>query len=71
MPVATIADIEAIESVPLERRNLPSSTYEAIQLGAAINPEKIALQFFLDGREYNDAIFYTYHDLIRLINQTA
>jgi len=70
-PVATLADIEAIESVPIERRNLPSSTYEAIQQGAAIKPEKIALQFFLHGFEYNDAIFYTYKDLTGLINQTA
>ena len=44
-PVATIHDIKTIESVPLERRNLPASTYEAIQQGAAIKSDKIALQF--------------------------
>ena len=69
--IATIADIEEIESVPLERRDLPASTYEAIQLGSAINPDKIALEFFLEGLEFNHVVFYTYHDLIALINQTA
>jgi fatty-acyl-CoA synthase len=69
--VATTADIKEIESVPLTRRNLSASTYEAIQQGAAINPDKIALQFFLQGLEFSDAVFYTYHDLLRLINQTA
>jgi fatty-acyl-CoA synthase len=69
--VAIIADIEAIESVPLERRNLPDSTYEAIQQGANIKSDKIALQFFLQGTHFADAVFYTYRDLIGLINQTA
>ncbi len=69
--VATLADIEAIESVPLERRNLPGSTYEAIRQGANIKSDKIALQFFLQGRYFSDAVFYTYRDLIGLINQTA
>ncbi len=69
--VATIADIEAIESVPLDRRNLPGSTYEAIQQGANIKSDKIALQFFLQGTRYADAVFYTYRDLKGLINQTA
>jgi len=69
--VATVADIEVIESVPLERRNLPGSTYEAIQQGANIKSDKIALQFFLQGTHFADAVFYTYRDLIGLINQTA
>jgi fatty-acyl-CoA synthase len=69
--VATISDIESIESVPLKRRNLPSNTYEAIQQGAALKPDKIALQFFLQGTHFNDALFYTYKDVIGLINQTA
>ena len=69
--VATIADIRAIESVPIERRDLPSSTYEAIQRGAHIKSDKIALQFFLQGTHYSDAVFYTYRDVLSLINQTA
>lgn len=69
--IATIADIQEIESVPLERRVLPVSTYAAIQQGAALNPDKIALQFFLQGLEFDDVVFYTYKDLLALINQTA
>ncbi len=69
--VATMAEIKAIESVPLERRDLPTNTYAAIQQGAAINPDKIALQFFLQGTNFTDAVFYTYRDLSSLITQTA
>ena len=69
--VATISDIETIESVPLERRSLPASTYEAIQQGAGIKSDKIALQFFLQGSGFYDAVFYTYRDLLGLITQTA
>lgn len=69
--VATISNIKSIESEPLAKRNLPASTYEAIQQGAAIRSDKIALQFFLQGTDFSDALFYTYRDLIGLINQTA
>ena len=69
--VSTMVDIQAIEAVPIERRALPSSTYEALQRGAVINQDKIALQFFLQGIEFTDAVFYTYKDLMGLINQTA
>ncbi|UCC54252.1 MAG: hypothetical protein JSV68_09835, partial [Anaerolineaceae bacterium] len=69
--VATISDIKAIESVPLAKRNLPASTYEAIQQGAAVKPDKSALKFFFQGTDFSDALFYTYRDLIGLINQTA
>jgi fatty-acyl-CoA synthase len=71
LEVATISDIETIESVPLAGRNLPASTYEAIQQGAGIKSDKIALQFFLQGSEFYDAVFYTYGDLLGLITQTA
>ncbi len=69
--ITTLADIKEIESVPLDRRDLPTSTYDAIRQGAAKNPNKVALHFFMRGAEYKEVIFYTFEDLISLINQAA
>lgn len=69
--VATTADIKRIEQKPLAKRDLPQSTYEALLRGESINPDKIALRFFLQGDAYADQLFYTYKDVIGLVNQTA
>lgn len=69
--VATLADIELMEEIPLDTRDLPTNTYAALQRGANKKPDKIALQFFLQGTNYKDAVFYTYKDLMALITQTA
>ena len=69
--IATMADVKALERIPLADRDLPRSTYEALQRGASVRPDKVALQFFLRGEAYNDAFFYTSTDLIDLVTQTA
>ena len=69
--IATMDDIVALEETPLAQRDLPRSTYEALQQGANLRPDKVALQYFLRGEAYNDAFFYTASDLIDLVTQTA
>lgn len=69
--VAAMADIKKIEQKPLARYDLPQSTYEALLRGESINPNKIALRFFLQGDTYADQVFFTYKDMIGLVNQTA
>lgn len=69
--VATLADIEAIESVPLAERDLPTSTYEAVARSAARWPEEPALLFFLRGTAFRQTVTYTYRDLLARITQTA
>lgn len=69
--ITTLADIQVIERTALTERNLPQSTYEALLRAEAINPNRIALRFFLEGDAYWDQVFYTYKDLIGLVNQTA
>ncbi len=69
--IATMVDIEELEQVPLANRDLPRSTFEALQRGAAVRPDKVSLQFFLRGDAYNDAFFYTSTDLIDLVTQTS
>lgn len=45
-PVVTLRDIEAFEQTPLSERNLPASTYEMLERGAAVAPDQPALSFF-------------------------
>ena len=68
---ATLADIEAFEAVPLAERELPSNTYEAIKRAAVQHPTKLALIFFLQGTAFQQAVNYTYRDLLGKLNQTA
>lgn len=69
--IATLADIEAIEKVPLEEQNLPSSTYEMLLRGAELGGNKVALSFFLRGSAYDRAVEFTYPELIGNIRRTA
>ncbi len=69
--VATLADIQEMEQIPLEERNLPTSTYAAIKRSAQAFPNQTALGFFLQATEYENAVMYTYTDFLGMINQTA
>ncbi len=71
MPIRSLADIQTIEKTPLAQQPIPSHTYAGIQQGAALDPEKIALRFFLQATDYADEYMYTYQDLLELITQTA
>ena len=69
--IATMADIEAIEQIPLSERELPASTYEAIRGGAALNPDEVALHFFLQGDMYDKGVSFTYREWLGALHQTA
>jgi len=69
--IATLSDVETIETIPLAERNLPPTTYAALQRGAAIDPERTALTFFLQGTDYKNAVRYNYGELLENIHQTA
>ncbi len=71
MAINSLADVAAIEQIILEGHGIPANTYESLQLGAGINPHRIALRFFLQGAAYNDEVIYTYEDLLYLITQAA
>ncbi len=71
MPISSLADIEAFEQTPLTEHPIMPNTYAAIQQGAALDPEKIALRFFLQATNYSEEFVYSYEDLLGLITQTA
>lgn len=68
--VATQDDILAIEAKGFPA-DLPSSTYEMIQRGAAINPQARALSFFLQTNDHTRPECWTYAQLMAEITQTA
>ncbi|RQS66674.1 acyl-CoA synthetase [Burkholderia sp. Bp8963] len=68
--VANEQDVLAIESQG-QRADLPSSTYEMICRGAAINPSAPALSFFATTDDYANPERWTYSELVRDITRTA
>ncbi|KJS31241.1 MAG: AMP-binding protein [Desulfatitalea sp. BRH_c12] len=69
--IRNLADIEAIEQVPLSERVTEKSTYELISKGAAINPDAIAMSFIADGDRYREPLRVTYGQFMAKIRQTA
>jgi fatty-acyl-CoA synthase len=70
-PVASLADIEAIERIPLEARHLPPSTFEMLERGAGIAPNAPALSFFLNAKNFKRSVVWTHDQLMRSIRQAA
>ncbi|SAK93981.1 AMP-binding protein [Caballeronia catudaia] len=68
--VATLDDVLAIETRG-QRAELPSSTYEMICRGAAIDPSAPALSFFATADHYASPDRWTYSELVREITRTA
>ncbi|HBO6052685.1 acyl-CoA synthetase [Pseudomonas aeruginosa] len=71
MAVRNLADIEAIESVPLERHDLPPSTYAALQRCASANGDRPALSFFFDAKAFQNTHDWTYAELFADITRAA
>ena len=69
--IHSIADIEAIEHIPLAKQQLPTSTYTMIRQSAQTFPDRPALAFFPDGEHYREALQVTYHQLLGKIHQVA
>lgn len=69
--IRDLADIEAIEQVPLAERISETSTYQMISNGAAINPDAIAMSFINAGDDFTHPQRITYGQFIAKIRQTA
>ncbi|CAD6537548.1 2-succinylbenzoate--CoA ligase [Paraburkholderia kirstenboschensis] len=68
--VANMDEVLAIETQGLPA-DLPSSTYEMICRGAAINPSAPALSFFATADHYRHAECWTYSEFVRDVTRTA
>ncbi|MBW2347414.1 MAG: acyl-CoA synthetase [Deltaproteobacteria bacterium] len=69
--VATLADVETYERVPLEDRMPFQNTYDLIRHGTSIDPEAPALSFILSGEDYKNALRVTYRELFENITRAA
>lgn len=69
--IRTLADIKAMETTPLADRQLPSNIYEFFTRSAQQFGDKDAMIFFLQGTAYQQAVHYSYRDLLARITQTA
>jgi fatty-acyl-CoA synthase len=65
------ADIQAFEQTPYADRIAAASTYEAIKLGASINPNAPALQFLPNADPADQPIVISYRDFIARATQAA
>ena len=68
--IASLADVEAIEALGLPS-DLPSSTYDAIARGCALNPSAPALSFFLRAEDHLSPETWSYEKFLAHITQTA
>ena len=71
MAVQTLADIQALESVALARRELPASTYEALRRCAGEHATSTALSFFLEAKDFRRTHDWTYAELFADITRAA
>ena len=69
--IATLADVERIEQVPLKERMQTFNTYDLIKNGAAVNPEAPALSFLLNGDLYESPMTVNYAEFMAQIHRTA
>lgn len=70
-PISTLADVEALESLPIESVVPARSTYELIARAAQRFPERDAFRYLPDGNPATPAHRVTYAELIERINQAA
>ncbi|MGY3650589.1 acyl-coenzyme A synthetase/AMP-(fatty) acid ligase [Bradyrhizobium sp. LM4.3] len=69
--LATDAEVRAFEQVPYADRVAAESTYDAIRLGAARNPDEPAIQFLQNADPADTPVVVTYRDFIARVTQAA
>src|ERR1700750_2559444 len=65
------AELRAFEQVPYADRIAAASTYEALKLGAAHNPDAPAIQFLPNAEPTDTPIPISYRDFIARVTQAA
>ena len=69
--LATDADLRAFEQTPYKDRIAAASTYEALKLGAARNPDAPAIQFLPNADPADQPIVLSYRDFLGRVTQAA
>ncbi|MBT4837450.1 MAG: acyl-CoA synthetase [Methylococcales bacterium] len=69
--IKNINDISQIESTGIDDRLQATNTYDLIQYGASLQPDKIALSFIASGNSYDQPIQLSYQNFLQQINACA
>ncbi|MHC2324812.1 acyl-coenzyme A synthetase/AMP-(fatty) acid ligase [Bradyrhizobium diazoefficiens] len=69
--LATDEEVRAFEQVPYADRVAAESTYDAIRLGAARNPDGAAIQFLQNADPADTPVVVTYRDFVARVTQAA
>ena len=69
--LATRIDVETFERVPYTDRIAAASTYEAITIGAAHNPDAPAIQFLATASHEDTPVVITHGQFVARVTQTA
>ena len=67
----SVADTKAFEEVPINERMDVFNTYDLLKKGAAMDPDALALSFFLTADSYDQPMQITYRELMSQINRAA
>ena len=62
--LATDADVRAFEQIPYRDRLAAESTYDAIRLGAALNPDAPAIQFLPNADPADTPLVISHRDFV-------
>ncbi|HZR63136.1 MAG TPA: acyl-CoA synthetase, partial [Xanthobacteraceae bacterium] len=68
---ATDAEVRAFEQTPYPDRIAAQSTYDALKLGAAHNPDAPALQFLANADPADAPVIISYRDFLARVTQAA
>ena len=71
LTIRDLADLAAIESVPLAQRLTGNNTYDILSSGAAIDPDRIAITYLPTGSPDDVPVTYSFRDLIGNITRAA
>ncbi|MEZ5730570.1 MAG: AMP-binding protein, partial [Burkholderiaceae bacterium] len=69
--LASAADVEAIEAVPLRERLAALNTYDAIRVGAARDPNAPAIEFLPNADPTDTPITISHGQFVARVTQTA
>ena len=69
--LADDAEVRAFEATPYADRIAARSTYEAIKLGAAINPDAPAIKFLARAEPTDTPLVISYRDFVGRVTQAA
>jgi fatty-acyl-CoA synthase len=69
--VRNLADVEAIERVPLAERGLPPTTYQALAESVELAPDSPALKFFLRVADFRSPFVWTHRQWLADITRAA